>query len=36
MRQSEKWFCSLTSQEKLDAGDAEQAGRYSKDNKVSF
>lgn len=26
MRQSEKWLCSLTSQEILDAGDAEQSG----------
>lgn len=35
MRQSEKWLWSLTSQEILDADDAEQAEGHSKDNKAS-
>lgn len=36
MRQSEKWLWSLTRQETLDAGDAEQAEGHSKDNKVPY
>lgn len=36
MRQSEKWLWTLTNQEILDAGDAEQAEGHGKDNTASY